>query len=94
MSSRYRPCRAGIFNIWQFDEQVYDFRGGRLVLRGQNGSGKTKSLELLFPLLYDADPDPDPARPVRFERPQHARQPARERRRRRPLRLQLVGVRA
>ncbi|MGW6268959.1 MULTISPECIES: helix-turn-helix domain-containing protein [unclassified Streptomyces] len=29
------------------------FADGRLVLRGHNGSGKTKALEVLFPLVLD-----------------------------------------
>jgi uncharacterized protein (TIGR02680 family) len=50
---RWRPSRAGIFNIWEYDDQVFEFGDGRLVLRGRNGSGKSNALALLFPFLLD-----------------------------------------
>ncbi len=50
---RWRPMRAGIFNIWEYDDQVFEFGDGRLVLRGRNGSGKSNALALLFPFLLD-----------------------------------------
>jgi uncharacterized protein (TIGR02680 family) len=52
---RYHLHRAGICNVWQYDEQVFDFDGGRLLLRGKNGAGKSKALELLLPFLLDGD---------------------------------------
>lgn len=53
-STRLRPVRAGIVNLWDYTDHEFAFHGGRLVLRGPNGSGKTKALELLFPFLLDA----------------------------------------
>lgn len=61
---RFRLTRAGILNIWQYDDQIFEFHEGRLLLRGKNGSGKTKAMELLLPFLLDADLSParlDPA---------------------------------
>ena len=55
VGERLRPARAGIVNIWDYTEQVFEFADGRLVLRGSNGSGKTKALEVLFPFLLDAN---------------------------------------
>ncbi|MFC7533853.1 TIGR02680 family protein [Actinoplanes sp. GCM10030250] len=52
---RYRLHRAGICNVWQYDDQVFHFEGGRLLLRGKNGAGKSKALELLLPFLLDGD---------------------------------------
>ena len=46
-----RPVRAGVINLWDYTDHEFAFRGGRLVLRGPNGSGKTKALELLFPFV-------------------------------------------
>jgi len=51
--SRWTPNRAGIFNVWEYDDQVFDFGDGRLVLRGRNGSGKSNALSLLFPFVFD-----------------------------------------
>ncbi|MHB8219872.1 MAG: TIGR02680 family protein [Acidimicrobiales bacterium] len=51
--SRWRPSRAGIANVWEYDDQIFDFADGRLVLRGPNGSGKSNALALLVPFLFD-----------------------------------------
>lgn len=52
---RFRLHRAGICNVWQYGEQVFEFEDGRLLLRGKNGAGKSKALELLLPFLLDGD---------------------------------------
>jgi uncharacterized protein (TIGR02680 family) len=57
-SSRWRPRRAGIINLYEYANQVFDFSGGRLLLRGHNTSGKTKALELLLPFCLDGDISP------------------------------------
>ncbi|GAA5010943.1 TIGR02680 family protein [Actinopolymorpha pittospori] len=51
---RYRLARAGIHQVWQYDEQFL-FGDGRLLLRGKNGAGKSKALEMLLPFLLDGD---------------------------------------
>jgi uncharacterized protein (TIGR02680 family) len=52
---RWRLHRGGILNIWQFGERVLDFSDGRVILQGANGSGKSRTLELLLPLCLDGD---------------------------------------
>ncbi|MGH9108145.1 MAG: TIGR02680 family protein, partial [Acidimicrobiales bacterium] len=52
---RFRPLRAGIRNVWEYDDQELWFAGGRLILRGQNTAGKSKALELLLPFVLDGD---------------------------------------
>jgi hypothetical protein len=52
---RYRLTRAGVLNVWQYDEQVFTFADGRLLLRGTNGAGKSKTLEMLLPFVLDGD---------------------------------------
>ena len=47
--------RAGILNVWQYDRVELRFGGGRLLLRGKNGAGKSKALEILLPFLLDGD---------------------------------------
>lgn len=54
-SARFVPLRAGIRNVWEYDDQEFWFAGGRLLLRGQNTAGKSKALELLFPFVLDGD---------------------------------------
>ena len=52
---RWRLSRGGLLNVWQYDDQVFDFADGRLLLRGTNGAGKSKTLEMLLPFVLDAD---------------------------------------
>jgi ABC-type uncharacterized transport system ATPase subunit len=52
---RLRLARAGVLNVWQYDEQVFAFADGRLLLRGTNGAGKSKTLEMLLPFVLDGD---------------------------------------
>lgn len=52
--TRWRLERAGIINIYQYGNEVLDFRGGRLLLRGVNGSGKSTAMNMLLPFLLTA----------------------------------------
>lgn len=52
---RWRLSRAGFVNVWHYLENTFDISGGRLILRGTNGSGKSRALEMLLPFLLDAD---------------------------------------
>ncbi|WP_424184453.1 TIGR02680 family protein [Actinokineospora sp. G85] len=52
---RWRLHRGGVVNIWQYREQTFDFSGGRAIFQGTNGSGKSRTLELLLPLCLDGD---------------------------------------
>lgn len=53
--NRWRISRAGLINVWYYYDTTFDCSGGRLVLRGTNGSGKSRVLEMLLPFLLDAD---------------------------------------
>lgn len=64
---RFRPLRCGLVELFLYEAQEFPFRDGRLLLRGDNGSGKSKVLALTLPLLLDAnlaaarmEPDADP----------------------------------
>jgi len=52
---RWYLHRAGLLNVWQYDRVELHFAGGRLLLRGKNGAGKSKALEVLLPFLLDGD---------------------------------------
>jgi hypothetical protein len=54
--SRWRLNRAGIINVYQYENEVLDFAGGRLLLRGVNGSGKSTAMNMLLPFLLTARP--------------------------------------
>ena len=51
MSARWRLNRAGIVNVYQYENEVLEFAGGRLLLRGVNGSGKSTAMNMLLPFL-------------------------------------------
>lgn len=57
-AARFHPTRAGIINLWDYRDEEFVFADGRLVLRGPNGSGKTKALEVLFPFVFDGRIEP------------------------------------
>ncbi|MCX4680151.1 TIGR02680 family protein [Streptomyces sp. NBC_01433] len=52
--TRWQPARAGVLNVWRYYDEVFAFHRGRLLLRGPNGTGKSKALEVLLPFLFDA----------------------------------------
>ncbi|GAB3205404.1 TIGR02680 family protein [Marinactinospora thermotolerans] len=55
LRERWRLHRGGVVNIWQYAEEEFDLSGGRVILKGTNGSGKSRTLELLLPLCLDGD---------------------------------------
>lgn len=66
-ASRYAPTRAGIINLWDYRDEEFVFADGWLVLRGPNGSGKTKALEVLFPFVLDGRIEPRRLNPFASE---------------------------
>ncbi|MGD9944712.1 MAG: TIGR02680 family protein [Burkholderiaceae bacterium] len=66
---RWQPLRLGLVELFHYDSEEFWFRDGHLLLRGNNGTGKSKVLSLTLPLLFDAqlkpsriEPDGDPAK--------------------------------
>jgi energy-coupling factor transporter ATP-binding protein EcfA2 len=55
MADRWVLSRAGIVNVYQYGDEILHFAGGRLLLRGVNGSGKSTAMNMLLPFLLDAD---------------------------------------
>ncbi|MDE0216738.1 MAG: hypothetical protein OXN79_09210, partial [bacterium] len=53
-SRRWHLNRAGIVNVYQYQDEVLHFGGGRLLLRGVNGSGKSTAMNMLLPFLLTA----------------------------------------
>ncbi|MGH3881164.1 MAG: TIGR02680 family protein, partial [Actinophytocola sp.] len=52
---RWRLHRGGIVNVWQYSVEEFDLSGGRAIFQGTNGSGKSRTLELLLPLCLEGD---------------------------------------
>lgn len=67
--TRWQPLRVGLVDLFHYDVEEFHFRDGRLLLRGNNGTGKSKVLALTLPFLLDGDlgprrvePDGDPGK--------------------------------
>ena len=59
MNSEWVPNKIGFENFWYYDEQEYYFMNGRMLLRGQNGSGKSVTMQSILPMLLDGDMRPE-----------------------------------
>lgn len=73
---RWQPLRSGVLNLYRYDEEEFHYADGRLLLRGNNGSGKSRVLALQLPFLLDGEvtparvePDGDAAKRVSIEPP-------------------------
>jgi uncharacterized protein (TIGR02680 family) len=67
LRERWQPLRIGLSDLFYYDHEEFAFRDGRLLLRGNNGTGKSKVLALTLPFLLDGElsphrvePDADP----------------------------------
>jgi uncharacterized protein (TIGR02680 family) len=70
---RWQPLRAGLVDLFYYDSEEFWFRDGRLLLRGNNGTGKSKALALMLPFLLDGElaphrvePDADPKKKMEW----------------------------
>ncbi len=52
---RWQPLRLGLVELFHYDSEEFWFRDGHLLLRGNNGTGKSKVLSLTLPFLFDAN---------------------------------------
>jgi uncharacterized protein (TIGR02680 family) len=62
-SERWKPLRAGLVDLFYYDQEEFWFYDGRLLLRGNNGTGKSKVLALMLPFLLDGDLAPHRVEP-------------------------------
>jgi len=53
--ARWQPLRIGLVELFHYDVEEFWFRDGHLLLRGNNGTGKSKVLSLTLPFLLDAN---------------------------------------
>lgn len=52
--TRWQPLRVGLVELFHYDSEEFWFRDAHLLLRGNNGTGKSKVLSLTLPFLFDA----------------------------------------
>lgn len=53
MKNKWQINRVGLQNFWYYQDQVFEFAQGKLLLRGSNGSGKSVTTQSLLPPLLD-----------------------------------------
>lgn len=58
MGNRWQMNRIGFVNFWLYDEECFEFYDGKLLLRGQNGSGKSITTQSFIPFILDGDRTP------------------------------------
>ena len=57
--TKWQMNRAGLLNFWYYDEEIFEFAEGKLLLRGTNGSGKSVTMQSFIPVLLDGKKTPD-----------------------------------
>ena len=62
-TARWQPLRTGLVDVFHYDYQEFWFRDGRVLWRGNNGTGKSKVLALTLPFLLDGDLSPSRVEP-------------------------------
>src|SRR5947209_203909 len=60
---RWQPIRGGLLNMYRYDYQEFRYEDGRLLLRGNNGTGKSRVLALQLPFLLDGEIIPQRVEP-------------------------------
>src|SRR3954464_6885388 len=70
---RWQPLRSGFVNLYKYDREEFHYENGRLLLRGNNGTGKSRVLALQLPFLLDGEvaahrlePDGNPAKRIEW----------------------------
>jgi len=62
-TARWQPLRTGLVDLFYYDIEEFHFHDGRLLLRGNNGTGKSKVLALTLPFLLDGELSPHRVEP-------------------------------
>lgn len=58
MTDYWKMNRIGFVNFWLYDEEIFEFIDGKLLLRGQNASGKSITTQSFIPFILDGDKTP------------------------------------
>jgi hypothetical protein len=62
-AGRWRPLRIDLVDLFYRDIEEFHLYGGSLLLRGNNGTGKSKVLALTMPFLLDGELAPHRVEP-------------------------------
>lgn len=63
--ARWQLLRSGLVNLFHYADEQFWYEDGRLLLRGNNGTGKSRVLALQLPFLLDAELNPTRMEPDR-----------------------------
>ena len=55
---RWHMNRMGFVNFWLYDNEIFSFCDGKLMLRGQNASGKSITTQSFIPFILDGNRSP------------------------------------
>lgn len=55
MQERWQMNKLGFVNFWLYDQEEFLFSEGRLLLRGENGAGKSVTTQSFIPFMLDGD---------------------------------------
>ena len=55
MQERWQMNKLGFVNFWLYDWEEFLFSRGRLLLRGENGAGKSVTTQSFIPFMLDGD---------------------------------------
>jgi len=47
--------KVGLVDFWCYENEVFEFENGHMLLRGSNGSGKSVTMQSVIPLLLDGN---------------------------------------
>jgi len=56
--NRWKMNRIGFVNFWLYDDEIFEFADGKLLIRGQNASGKSITTQSFIPFILDGDRTP------------------------------------
>ncbi|MBW7474310.1 TIGR02680 family protein [Paenibacillus oenotherae] len=57
-SNPFIPAAVGYINFWVYTQEEYDFYKGNILFGGENGQGKSVSMQSIIPLLLDGNKHP------------------------------------
>ena len=58
MENRWKMNRIGFVNFWFYDNETFELENGKILFRGQNGSGKSITTQSFIPFILDGDRTP------------------------------------
>ena len=64
MSNRWKMNRIGFVNFWLYDEEIFELKDGKLLIRGSNGSGKSVTTQSIVSFILDGDRSPERLDPL------------------------------